>query len=87
MDIERVQKVALCSILKENYTDYPSALKMCSLVSLKDRTKQLCKSFAKKCTKSKKKSDMLSHRQNIYNIRHPEKYVVFPANTVSCITV
>ena len=87
MDIERVQKVALRSILKENYTDYQGALKMCSLVSLKDRRNQLCKSFAKKCIKSEKTSDMFPLRQNIYNIRHPEKYVVFPANTVSCITV
>ena len=56
MEIERVQKVALRTILKEDYTDYPSALKMCSLLSLKDRRKQLCKSFAKKCIKSDKTS-------------------------------
>ena len=80
-DIERVQKVALRTILKDDYTDYSSALQLCSLISLKDRRQHLCKSFAKKCTKSEKTSDMFPLRKNIHHIRHPEKYVVFPANT------
>ena len=81
MEIERVQKVALRTILKDDYTDYSSALQLCSLISLKDRRQHLCKSFAKKCTKSEKTSDMFPLRKNIHHIRHPEKYVVFPANT------
>ena len=31
--------------------------------------------------KVKKTSDMFPLRENIHHIRHPEKYVVFPANT------
>ena len=81
MEIERVQKVALRTILKDDYTDYSSALQLCSLISLKDRRQHLCKSFAKKCTKSEKTSDMFPQRENIHYNRHHEKYVVFPTNT------
>ena len=47
-EIERVQKVALRTILKDGYIDYHSAMKKCSLTTLKDRRIQLCIVFAKK---------------------------------------
>jgi hypothetical protein len=50
--IERVQKVALRIILKEDYTDYSSALDHSGLETLKHRRTQLSHNFAKKCIKS-----------------------------------
>ena len=81
IEIERVQKVALRTILKTEYLDYFSALKMCSLPTLKERRIILCKSFAKKCTMNAKTSDMFPVKENNHNFRQPEKYIVFPANT------
>ena len=82
-EIERVQKVALRTILKDGYIDYHSAMKKCSLTTLKDRRIQLCKVFAKKCTKSDKTSFMFPLKENKHNFGQPEKYVVFPSNTSS----
>ena len=81
MEIERVQKAALRTILKEEYSEYHSALKICSLTTLKDRRIQLCKAFARKCTKYEKTSNMFPLKVNNHNVRNPEKYVVYPANT------
>ena len=81
MEIERVQKVALRVILKNNYLDYSSALETCSLPTLKERRITLCKVFAKKCVKNAKTSDMFPMKENNHNLRQPEKYIVCPANT------
>ena len=62
----KMPKVASHTILNDDYTVH---------------RQHLCKSFAKKCTKSEKTSDMFPQRENIHYNRHPEKYVVFPANT------
>ena len=81
MEIERLQKVALRVILKNNYLDYSSALETCSLPTLKERRITLCKFFAKKCVKNAKTSDMFPMKENNHNLRQPEKYIVYPANT------
>jgi hypothetical protein len=52
--IERVQKTALAIILGENYTSYSSALQKLQMVTLSDRRKALCLSFAKKSYKREK---------------------------------
>ena len=46
LELERVQKVALRIILKDKYVTYGTALKLCSLQTLKDRRRQLCLTFA-----------------------------------------
>ena len=81
MELERVQKVALRIILKEDYCDYESALNLCSLSTLAGRRKQLCLTFAKKCTKQPKTVDMFPVSSQAYNIRNSENYQVTPANT------
>ena len=78
---QEMQKVALRTILKTDYLDYSSALKMCSLPTLKELRIILCKSFAKKCTMNAKTSDMFPVNEKIHNFRQPEKFMVFPANT------
>ena len=80
-ELERVQKVALRIILKDDYLDYASALEMCSLITLKDRRTNLCKLFAKRCTKSEKTKWMFPLKENNHSLRKPEKYVVYPAFT------
>ena len=77
LEIERVQKVALRIILKEEYEHYDSALSLCSLPTLKERRNQLCLSFAKKCTKNDRTSDMFP----LNNFSHHEKYFVTKAST------
>ena len=58
LDIERVQKVALRIILKDEYTGYSDALEMTGIETLKARRGKLCLNFAKKCVKSSLTSDM-----------------------------
>ena len=81
-NIERVQKIACRLILQSEYQGYDQALKALNLDSLDTRRTSLCLSFAKKCTKNTKTSDMfppkLSHK---YGFRKPEKYLVQPART------
>ena len=52
LDIERVQKVALRIIMKDEYISYENALRICKLKTLSERRTELCLSFVKKCTKS-----------------------------------
>ena len=52
-EIERVQKTALKIILGEKYIDYETLLSICQLQSLEERRKDLCKTFALKCTQNK----------------------------------
>ena len=81
LEIERVQRVALKIILKDDYSDYEDALEQCSLSMLSDRRDDLCLSFAKNCVKNPKTKDMFPVNVQSYNTRNPEKYFVTHANT------
>ena len=76
-DLERVQKCACKIILKEEYTDYASALVRLNIQSLCERRKVLAKRFAEKCTKSERFSDLfpLNNKHHL-NLRKTEKYLV-----------
>ena len=76
LELERVQKVALRIILKSKYEDYENALLKCSLLTLKERRNALSLSFAKKCVKNERTSDMFPLNPATYNTRNLEKYVV-----------
>ena len=58
--IERVQKVALRIILKDDYLSYSNALKITSLKTLKDRRVDLCLNFARKSAKKSKNRSNVS---------------------------
>ena len=81
IEIERVKKVALRIILKSDYMDYNNALSITCLPTLQERRNQLCKTFAVKCTKNLKTSDMFPLACKTYNTRNTEKYEVTHANT------
>ena len=72
-------KVALRIILKAKYENYENALLTCSLLSLKERRNALSLSFAKKCVKNERTSDMFPLNPVTYNTRNSEKYVVTKA--------
>ena len=57
-DIERVQKVAVKTILKDDYSNYEEALTLVGLEKLQVRRRQLCLIFAKKCWKNEKTAAM-----------------------------
>ena len=78
-ELERVQKVALRIILKDQYESYENALLVCSLLTLKDRREALSLSFAKKCIKNYKTKDMFPLNIASYDTRFSEKYVVTKA--------
>ena len=80
-ELERVQKVALRIILKDQYENYENALLSCSIPTLKDRRKALSLSFAKKCVKNENTSKMFPVNRAYYNTRNKEKYVVTRAKT------
>ena len=79
--IERIQKVALRMILKEDYSDYPSSLQVSGLETIKQRRTQLSLSFAKKCLKSDRMSDLFPLNNKTVKPRPHEKYYVTPAKT------
>ena len=79
--IERVQKTALRIILRDNYNDYSSALKLTGLDRLQDRRTNLSLSFAKKCLKNKNNKDLFPLNVKSVNTREHEKYYVTPAQT------
>ena len=80
-DLERVQKVALRIILKENYINYSNALFISSLQTLKSRRSILSRNFAIKCTKNDRTKDMFPVKVQTVNTRNPEKYAVTKART------
>ena len=51
-DLERVQKVALKLMLKDDYKSYESALNILDLDTLKERRIQLNLEFTRKCLKN-----------------------------------
>ena len=77
IDLERVQKCACKIILKEEYTDYASALVRLNIQSLCERRKVLAKRFAEKCTKSERFRDLfpLNNKHHL-KLRKTEKYLV-----------
>ena len=81
LELERVQKVALRIILKEEYECYSDALDQFSLQTLSDRRKQLSLKFAKNCVKNPKTKDMFPANSQPYDTRNTERYYVTPANT------
>ena len=82
-NLERVQKVSLRIILKENYIDYTSALKRTNLETLINRREKICLNFAKSCIKNEKTKSMfpLNEVEHIMETRDRQKYFVQPART------
>ena len=76
-DLERVQKCACKIILKEEYTDYYSALLRLNLESLSERRQTLAKRFAIRCTRNENYKNLFppNERKNV-NLRKQEKYEV-----------
>ena len=81
LELERVQKVALRIILKDDYLSYEHALKATNLQTLSDRRRMLLKKFALKCTKNERTADMFPLKQNRRNLRKQEVYQVTRART------
>ena len=76
-DIERVQKVAIRTILKSFDIEYSDALEKVKLERLDKRREQLCLKFAVQCTKSEKNKDMFPLQPATNHcIRRSEKYIV-----------
>ena len=82
-DLERVQKVSLKIILKDNYIDYDTALKRTQLEDLKSRRERLCLKFAKSCLKYEETKDMFPTKKCTHEMktRCPERFQVQPART------
>ena len=76
IELERVQKVALRIILKDDYSDYANALKLTGLETLSIRREKLCLNFARKCVKNTSTQDMFPLKEIKVNTRKPEKYYV-----------
>ena len=82
-DLERVQKLILKIILGDKYISYEQALQKLGLEKLHDRRKSLCLSFANKCCKNPKTSDMFPRNSRIHNMdtRKTEEFKVQHADT------
>ena len=79
--LERVQKVALKIILRDQYISYEDALQLCNLKTLSDRRSGLCLSFAKKCLKNEKTLDIFPLNDEVRTTRISEKNKLTKANT------
>ena len=76
-DIERIQKVAIKIILKNNYTCYEESLKLLGLEKLKSRRTALCLAFVKRCLTNEKMATLFPLNTNCNeNSRCSEKYKV-----------
>ena len=84
-DLERVQKSALKLILKDEYKDYKSALKLLAVDSLFERREKLSLKFAKKCLKNENFKKLFPHRKSshVMEKRKTEKYLIGNINTES----
>ena len=82
-DLERVQKVALKIILKDQYISYDNALNYLQLESLKDRRIHLCLTFARKCLGNPKMKELFlpNNRTHTMLPRNHEHFQVLHANT------
>ena len=76
IELERIQKVALRIILKQDYVDYNHALKTTGLETLNDRRQKLCLNFAKKCVRNEQTKKMFPVKNHQRNTRKQEKYIV-----------
>ena len=76
IELERIQKVALRIILKQDYVGYNHALKTTGLETLNDRRQKLCLNFAKKCVRNEQTKKMFPVKNHQRNTRKQEKYVV-----------
>ena len=81
--LERVQKVALKIILKENYQTYENALNVLDLETLKERRIHLSLDFSRKCLRNKKIKSFFppNNRTHPMDIRNHEHYQVDFAHT------
>ena len=81
-DIERVQKVAVKIILKEDYSSYEESLALVGLEKLEVIRRKLCLTFAKKCLKNEKTANMFPVNPSYSDLtRNSEKYKVNFAHT------
>ena len=82
-DLERIQKCALKIILGNKYNNYDDALQELDLQSLKERRKDLCLTFAKKCLKNEKTKSMFPSKVKTHQmeLRSEEIFSVEHANT------
>ena len=82
-DLERVQKVALKIILKDQYLSYDKALTFLDLETLKDRQINLCLAFLKKCLGNPKMKELFPPNNRTHTIfpRAHEHFQVYHANT------
>ena len=82
-DLERVQKIALKIILKEDFRNYEHALNTLELEKLTIRREHLCLKFAQKCLKNPKMAKLFPPNKKEHNMktRESEHFDVFHANT------
>ena len=81
-DLERVQKVAMRTILGDDYISYENSLELTGLENLQTRRSALSLNFAKKCTKNERASDMFPLKpDNNFNTRKQDKYRVTRCRT------
>ena len=82
-DLERIQKSAMKVIFKNDYQSYEKSLKILKMEKLQDRRERLSLSFAKKCLKHEKFSNMFPKNLSdaTMKIRNREKYFVNQART------
>ena len=78
--IERVQKVALRIILRQNYENYEQALQLVELPTLYARRTVLCINFAEQCRTNPKTSDMFPRNQSTSTRNHEKFCVQFSNN-------
>ena len=81
LDLERIQKVALRIILKDEYVSYEIALKRCELTTLSERRNRLALRFAKKCTLNPKTKNMFPEVNKTRITRVSGRYEVLKAKT------
>ena len=76
LSLERVQKAALKTILKNRYTNYEKGLEILKMDSLDERRRQLCLKFAKNCLKNEKLNGMFNKKNDIHQMkkRNTKKY-------------
>ena len=81
LELERIQKVALRIILKEDYVSYQNALKVTNLQSLEERRSMLLRKFALKSGKHPRTTDMFPVKKHSRILRRQEVYEVTRART------
>ena len=84
MKLERVQKVALRIMLKDEYVDYQNALQKTEMETLEERREVLCLNFALSCVKHPAATSMFPQNTTEYHndtARYREQYQVQNAKT------